>query len=121
MGLKNVRCVQARAEEFAAHYRESFDIAVSRAVAALPVLCELCIPLVCRNGSFLAMKSVNSDGEIFSSANAAKTLGCGTAEKWDYSIPGTDIVHRLVVFEKISPSPKKFPRAFAQIKKKPIL
>lgn len=58
LGLENTRCVHARAEEFGE--REQFDWAVSRAVAPLPMLCELSLPLVRVGGRFLAMKSSHS-------------------------------------------------------------
>ena len=120
LGLENVRCVHARAEEFAAGERESFDLAVSRAVAALPTLCELCLPLVKVGGRFLAMKSSGTGEEIASSERAIALLGGKLAAVEDYTIPTSQIVHRVVDIQKVSPTPKKYPRRFAQIKKQPL-
>lgn len=120
LGLKNVSCVQARAEEFAGKHRESFDTAVSRAVAALPMLCELCLPLVKVGGCFVAMKSSHTEEEIKESEQAIRVLGGRLADVENYRIPTTDVLHRLVKVEKVSPTPRKYPRRFALIKKQPL-
>ena len=120
LGLQDVSCVHGRAEEFAAGHRESFDIVTSRAVANLQLLSELCLPLVKVGGAFLSMKSVESEEEINSAKKAIAVLG-GKIEKCvDYTIPGTDVSHRLVIIRKIAPTPSKYPRTFAKIKKSPI-
>ena len=118
--LQDISCVHARAEEFAAAHRESYDFAVSRAVAALPVLCELCLPLVKVGGAFLAMKSSHSQEETDQAAKAISLLGGKLEQVTDYSIPTTTITHRLLTIRKVSPTPKKYPRRFAQIKKQPL-
>ncbi len=118
LGLTGVECVHARAEEFG--HREEYDYAVSRAVAALPVLCELCLPLVKVGGEFLAMKSSHTEEEISEAKAAIAMLGGRIREVIDYTIPTTDIVHRIVRIEKIAPTAKKYPRRFAQIKKQPL-
>ena len=118
LGLNDVDCVHARAEEFG--HREEYDYAVSRAVAALPVLCELCLPLVKVGGEFLAMKSSHTEEEINAAKAAIALLGGRIKEVIDYTIPTTDIVHRVVRIEKIAPTAKKYPRRFAQIKKQPL-
>lgn len=120
LGLTDVTCVHGRAEEFAAQHRGGYDLAVSRAVASLPVLAELCLPLVKVGGSFLAMKSVDSDQELAAAESALRTLGGETARVQDYAIPGTDVCHRLVLVKKIRETPKKYPRLFAKIKKNPL-
>lgn len=121
MGLQRVTCVHARAEEFAAKHREQYDIATSRAVAALNVLCELTLPLVKVGGRFLAMKAVDSDEEIGAAKSAVAQLGGKVEDIRDYTIPGTDITHRVVVIGKVKPTPAAFPRAFAKIKKAPLI
>jgi len=120
LGLRNTEYVHARAEEFASSRREEFDAAVSRAVAALPVLCELCLPLVRPGGRMLAMKSSHSEEEIRGAEHAAELLGGRIAWVKDYLVPTTQIMHRIVCIEKVRPCPEKYPRRFAVIKKTPL-
>jgi len=120
LGLTRTDFVCARAEAFAAEHREGFDLAVSRAVAAMPVLCELCLPLVRVGGAFLAMKSARSDAELDGARRAIETLGGAVERVVDYAVPGAGVVHRAVVVRKARPTPRAYPRAFGQIKKKPL-
>ena len=120
LGLTGVDCIHGRAEEFANQNRESFDIVTSRAVANLRMLSELCLPLVSPGGYFLSMKSVDSEEELNEAKAAIKTLGGRIEKVEDYVIPGTDVTHRLSFIKKIAETPKKYPRAFAKIKKNPL-
>ena len=120
LGLTDVQCVHARAEEFAAEHRQSFDFAVSRAVANLSMLCELCLPLVKPGGYFLSMKSVESDEELEAAKRAIQTLGGRVERTVDYQIPGTGVTHRVIFIKKTAETPKKYPRPFAKIKKNPL-
>ena len=120
LGLADVECVHARAEEFAADHREGFDLVTSRAVAALPLLCELCLPLVNVGGSFISMKSVDADAELASAAHAIEVLGGAVDHVTDYAIPGTEVHHRVIFIKKCRETGKKYPRAFAKIKKNPL-
>ena len=120
LGLADVECVHARAEEFAADHREGFDLVTSRAVAALPLLCELCLPLVTVGGYFAAMKSVDADAELASAAHAIEVLGGAVDHVTDYAIPGTEVHHRVIFIKKCRETGKKYPRAFAKIKKNPL-
>ena len=120
LGLADVECVHARAEEFAADHREGFDLVTSRAVAALPLLCELCLPLVKVGGYFAAMKSVDADAELASAAHAIAVLGGAVDHVTDYAIPGTEVHHRVIFIKKCRETGKKYPRAFAKIKKNPL-
>jgi len=121
LGLHTTRCVHGRAEEYARNHREKFDYATSRAVAALNVLCELALPMVKVGGAFLAMKSVDCDEELRQAKSAIAQLGGSVEAVRDYTIPGTDVRHRLVIIRKVKPTPVTFPRAFARIKKNPLI
>ena len=120
MGLADVDCVHARAEDFAREHREQFDVVTSRAVAQLNVLGELALPLIKVGGVFLAMKSVDSGEELDAARGAIGQLGGKVEEVWDYTIPTTDVTHRVIAIRKVRPTPAQFPRAFAKIKKQPL-
>lgn len=120
--VDSIATVHGRAEEqaLAKGYRDSFDFAAARAVADLRVLCELCLPFVKVGGHFLAMKSTGSGQELAEAAHAIKLLGGRVAAVEDYTIPGTEVVHRLIVIEKLAPTLKGYPRRWAKIQKEPL-
>ena len=120
LGLTGVDCVHARAEEAAAELGGGFDVAVSRAVARLNVLCELCLPFLKVGGVFAAMTGPDCSEELTEAGNAIKLLGGRVRDTVSYTVPGTDIVHSLVLIEKIKPTHPKYPRRWAQIKKQPL-
>ena len=102
--------VTARAEEYVTVCRESYDIAVSRAVARLNILSELCLPYVKVGGCFVAMKGQLADVELDEAKRGIRLLG-GRVE---------DAIHRAVVIRKEAPTPSRYPRPFAKIKKTPL-
>ena len=120
LGFDDVECVHARAEEAARERRESYDFAVARAVARLELLCELCLPFVKVGGSFIAMKGPDCGSEVDEAARAVSMLGGQLCPIVSYTVPGTDTVHSLVIIEKCRPTPEKYPRRWAQIKKSPL-
>lgn len=122
LGLSGVRAIHARAEEQAQvkGFRDSFDFATARAVADLRLLAELCLPYVKVGGQFLSMKSVESNQELESAEHAIKLLGGRVREVLDYPVPGSGIMHRVVVIEKVAPTLKGYPRRWAKIQKEPL-
>ena len=115
MGVQ-AQCVAARAEEYDA--REQFDFAVSRAVARLNVLAELCLPFVKVGGCFLAMKAAAADEELSEAKRAVKLLGGQWERTEEYEIDGA--CRRVLIFRKTRPTPKQYPRRFAKIKQQPL-
>lgn len=121
--LDTTECVHSRAEDGAASgsfLRETFDVAVSRAVANLSCLCEYCLPYVKRGGLFLAYKGPDTETEIADAQNAFDTLGGEVTGVYDYTIPQTDITHSIVVITKVKNTPEKYPRLQGKIQKKPL-
>lgn len=122
LSLSDVELLHARAEEQAAKtgYREGYDIAVSRAVADLSVLSEMCLPYVKVGGVFLAMKAFDCDEELNRAKNAIKILGAEYEGRVDYPLHDTGITHTVLVIRKVKATPSKYPRRFAKIKASPL-
>ena len=112
------KVVAARAEEYVTSCRECYDIATSRAVARLNILAELCLPYVRVGGMFLALKGAMAAEEAEEAQRAIDLLGGRVKEIFEY--PVADAIHRIVVVEKIKPTPKQYPRKFAKIKQAPL-
>lgn len=123
LGLEKVKCLHLRAEDGGAdkNLREKFDLCVSRAVADLSVLSEYCLPFVKVGGYFISMKGPDVSEEIERAKKAVKLLGGSIEEIKKTAIPGTDIVHSLVIIKKANPTPPKYPRKAGKAKKEPIV
>lgn len=120
LGLSGVEFVKERAEEAARkQWRESFDVAAARAVAAMPVLAEYCLPLVHPGGHFIAMKGPDAEAECAAAAGALRSLGAGTPALRAFTLPDGS-ARRLAVCKKISQTPTRFPRNGGKIAKKPL-
>ena len=120
LGLTGVEFAKERAEEAARKiWREQFDVASARAVAALPVLSEYCLPLVKVGGSFIAMKGPEADAEAKAAANALKKLGGQYEETRQFTLPDGS-ARGLVFCKKISQTPTVYPRNGGKIAKKPL-
>ena len=120
LGL-SAETLHTRAEEAgqSKEYREKFDIVCSRAVAALNVLCEYCLPFVKQGGLFIAMKGAKAQDEISDAKSAIKLLGGKIIGEKSFSL--SDGGERtLIIIKKISQIPPKYPRPSAQIAKKPL-
>lgn len=123
LGLTGVQCVHARAEEGARNkkYREQFDVAVSRAVARLPILCEYCLPFVRRGGYLLALKGAQYADEAAEAAQAIKALGGDEPQLRPVQLPGLADSRAIIEIHKTRPTPRTYPRKAGTPSKQPIL
>ena len=119
LGLSGVTCVHGRAEDLGkdAAYRESFDAAVSRAVANMTVLCEYCLPFVKVGGMFVALKAADAEEELTAAKPMIGELGGEAESVISAPLPMSDITRTLIVIRKIKPTPARFPRRADKIKK----
>ncbi|MBU7007547.1 16S rRNA (guanine(527)-N(7))-methyltransferase RsmG [Phosphitispora fastidiosa] len=120
--LDNINPVHGRAEDFGQQqgYRESYDIAVSRAVSGLAVLSEYCLPFVKVNGIFIAYKGPNVNEEIKEGEKAVNILGGRITEVKDVKLPGMEQSRFIVIIEKVASTPEKYPRKAGMPEKRPL-
>lgn len=118
LSLKDISCIHGRAEELGRNqeYREQMDLLVSRAVARLKVLCEYCLPFVKIGGIFVALKAQEVEEELYEAKPMIGSLGGKVEQVIEVPLPQSDIIRKLVVIRKESPTPKQFPRTAKKIK-----
>nr|WP_320147271.1 16S rRNA (guanine(527)-N(7))-methyltransferase RsmG [uncultured Anaeromusa sp.] len=122
-GMEMVKILHYRAEEAGQkkELREVFDFVTSRAVARLPVLCELCLPLVKIGGYFVALKGAKYEEELLEAERALKVLGAEVAQVKPVRLPGLEDVRAVIYLKKVKPTPKAYPRRAGLPEKKPLI
>ena len=118
--LKDIQAYHSRAEEYVGRHRESFDIVTARAVARLNILSELCVPLVKEEGYFIALKGQTGEDELIESKRALETLGVQIIDVKQIELPEEAGSRTNIYTKKYKNTPKKYPRAYGQIKNKPL-
>jgi len=120
--LDGVELLWGRAEDYGTkkEYREVFDAVTARAVAALPVLAEYCLPFVKIGGHALCMKGPDVDEELAASQKAVKTLGGNIKDVLRAELPYSGGSRCIVVIEKTKLTPASYPRKAGIPAKKPI-
>lgn len=120
--LTEVAVIHGRAEDAARdiNMRDKFDVAVSRAVARLNVLCELCLPFVAPGGYFIALKGSQASEELAEAARAISILGAKVEKVLPMKLPGLEDSRSVIYIRKIAATPKSYPRQAGTPEKKPL-
>lgn len=120
--LTGIEAIHGRAEDYAREgkYREQYDICVSRAVANLSSLSELCIPFVKKGGLFVSYKSEKAAEEVRAAEKAIHVLGGRLKHQDAFLLPNSDLYRNLCVIEKIKETPGRYPRKAGLPSREPI-
>ena len=119
LNIKDIEIYNGRVEDYIKDHRESFDIVTARAVANLPVLSELCIPLTKVDGYFIAMKGSNEE-EITESEFAIKALGGNIEKVENFELPNNGGLRNIIKVKKVTNTDIKYPRRYDKITKNPL-
>lgn len=122
LGLEDVRLIHGRAEDVGQDdaYRASFDLVTARAVARMNVLSEYCLPLVKKEGLFIAMKGERGEEELDEAERAIKKLGGQLEDHLHFELPFDGGERYLIKIRKIKNTPGKYPRQAGKPSKKPL-
>ena len=122
LGVQGVELIKGRAEELGRRpdCRESYDVALARAVAQLPVLLEYALPLLKLRGVFVAQKGMEIEDEVEDARPAMEILGGRIKEVKTVQVPGIEAPRHLVVVEKVVPTPQEYPRRAGIPAKRPL-
>jgi len=122
LNLENVRVVHARAEELGQDldYRQSYDVAVARAVAPLPVLIEYLLPFLCVGGYAIAQKGETAHAEAHAVEGVIGILGGRVDRLIPVELPGVVETRYLIVIKKVAATPEKYPRRAGIPNKRPL-
>jgi 16S rRNA (guanine527-N7)-methyltransferase len=122
LGLSQVIAINDRAEILGRedNHREQYTVAIARAVAAMPILCEYLLPFVQRSGVMIAQKGESGPGETQLAENAIRVLGGKVNFIHSVALPGVVEERYLVEIEKIAPTPEKYPRRVGIPTKRPL-
>ncbi|MBE7015889.1 MAG: 16S rRNA (guanine(527)-N(7))-methyltransferase RsmG [Ruminococcaceae bacterium] len=112
--------VHARAEDGGRTHRAKYDTVVSRAVANMTVLSELCLPFLKVGGYFLALKGPLADEELEDAKKAIYVLGGEVIDVFSAKIPHTDLNHKIIIVKKVRQTPQQYPRKAGIVTKNPI-
>lgn len=116
LNLKNITCINLRAENLPSEYREFFDIVTSRAVSDLRILCELSIPYLKVKGKMIAMKG-NCEEELKESVKILEKLDSKILNVVEFKLPIEGSHRSLVIIEKEKETNKMYPRNYDKIVK----
>lgn len=116
LNLSNIEAINTRSEDYAREHIDTFDIVTARAVTTLPVLTELCLPMVKVGGFFIPLKA-NCEEEIEASTNILKVLNGNIEEVISFNLPIEDAIRNIIRIKKVGTTPHNYPRSYDKIKK----
>lgn len=122
LGLSGVSLYHDRAETFGQNkeFRASFDFVTARAVARMSVLAELCLPLLKKNGTFIAMKAAHAPEELDEAVSAIGKLGGKVRETYSFELPEDAGERTIILIDKKKETPNKYPRRPGTPNKSPL-
>ena len=116
INVKNIKIVHERAEDYVNRERQKFDVVTSRAVSDLEILSELSIPFLKIGGYFIPLKG-KIDDELNRSKKIIKNLGGNIKNIFNYELIKENSTRNIILIEKVSDTPNKYPRNYSQIKR----